>query len=195
MTNLNEVQVLGEIKIFGGKFTPEGWAVCNGQELTISDYQALYNLLGTTYGGNGQTTFALPNLQGRAVIGHGQGTGLSIYNLGSFGGQTSVTLSTAELPAHHHNVVVSTEDAIPTGPGIRYPYNCLLAAPTPSNSSSDFEEIALYLPDSAPNITPVSLNANTMGNTGGGKAHNNMQPYFVGNYIICIEGHYPSLSY
>src|SRR5580765_2676031 len=94
---------LGQIAIFGFNFPPRGWALCNGQTLAIAQNTALFSLLGTTYGGNGQTTFALPNLQSRVPIHQGQGSGLSPYTIGQEGGTESVTLTTGEMPAHVHN--------------------------------------------------------------------------------------------
>src|SRR3954468_23228168 len=95
---------LGEIRMFGGNFAPRGWAFCNGQILSIAQNTALFSLLGTTYGGNGQTTFGLPDLRGRVAVSAGQGPGLSNYSLGELAGSESVTLTSANMPAHNHSV-------------------------------------------------------------------------------------------
>ncbi|MEW5848834.1 MAG: tail fiber protein [Myxococcota bacterium] len=163
---------IGEIRLFAGNFAPQSWAFCMGQILPIAQNTALFSILGTTYGGNGQTTFALPDLRGRTAIGAGQGAGLSDYNLGQLGGAESVTLLTSELPAHTHQVSASSQAA-----AAAEPTNAFLAA-AGSNVYSN-----------TPNTT---MNAAMVGVTGSSQPHNNMPPYLALNYIICMFGIYPS---
>src|SRR5690242_23068 len=111
---------VAEIRIFGFGFAPRGWALCNGQLMSISQNTALFSLLGTTYGGDGRTTFALPNLQGSSPIQQGQGPGLSLRNLGDVGGSSTVTLLQQEIPSHNHTMQTSNDDANNTGPSSRY---------------------------------------------------------------------------
>ena len=161
---------LGEIRIFPYNFAPRGWALCNGQILSIAQNTALFSLLGTTYGGNGQTTFALPDLRGRVPNSSGQGPGLSSYSLGQVGGTEAVTLTQQELPSHNHAVNSTNADATSSRPGGNFPaagggYNS-----APSN-----------------NMAPAMI-----ANAGGNQPHNNVQPYLTLNYCIALEGIYPS---
>ena len=159
---------LGEIKIISWNFAPQGWAFCNGQLLPINQNQALFSILGTTYGGNGQTTFALPNLQGRMPFHTGNG-----YTLGETGGEMAHTLTQQELPTHNHIVNAST------APGILIsPSNNTWGVTTQNPYSSGS-------PDSS--MTPA-----TISNVGGSQAHNNMQPFLVLNFIIALQGIFPS---
>jgi microcystin-dependent protein len=161
---------MSEIKIISWNFAPKGWALCNGQFLPINQNQALFSLLGTTYGGNGQTTFALPDLRGRVPIHVGNG-----HVLGEKGGEESHTLVVGELPAHVHAMQASSTAGNGAAPGGQ-----LLA---PGNSTQ------MYGPSSA-NLT--SLQPSTIGNTGGSQAHENRQPFLVLNYIIALNGVFPS---
>ena len=166
---------LAEVKIFAGNFAPRGWALCEGQILPINQNQALFSLLGTTYGGDGRTTFALPDLRGRAPISSGQGPGLSNRNLGSRGGQPTHTLTQNEMPAHNHTVHLNVSTSVgsensPSGNHI-------------TSHSGAFSEDAT----SGTNIQGAITN-----NTGGGQPHNNMQPYLALNYIIALQGVFPS---
>ena len=159
---------LSEIKLVSFNFPPKNWALCNGQLLPINQNQALFSLLGTTYGGDGQTTFALPNLRGRVPIHMGNG-----HTLGEAAGSTAVTLTSSQMPAHVHYVNVSGTDgdtAIPT--------NTLLAK-TP---------VEAY----APLIAPTTLSATTITNVGGSQAHTNMMPYLALNFCIALQGIFPS---
>jgi microcystin-dependent protein len=159
---------IGEIKIFTFNFVPRGYGACNGQLLPIAQNTALFSILGITYGGNGQTTFALPNLIGRAPIHVGQGPGLSQYDLGQNGGTADVTLTAAELPMHSHNMQVAS-DAPTSG------------APSPANVLAG---AAIYGP--AQNLVPMaSLGASP-------QAHNNRQPYLTLNFCIALQGYFPS---
>ena len=165
---------LGELRIFAFNFAPKGWAFCNGQVLAISQNQALFALLGTTYGGNGVQTFALPNLQGRVTVGAGTAIGGTAYPIGATGGERSHTLSLAEMPAHAHTATGSLDPAasyVATG---AYPAN---ASPTP-----------LYSP-TAPN---AAMSQAMIVAFGGGAAHPNQQPFLTLNTCIAIAGIFPS---
>ncbi len=168
-------QFLAEIRIFAGNFAPTGWATCDGQLLPISQNTALFSLLGTTYGGDGKSTFGLPNLQGSAPMHPGQGPGLSLHDLGEVGGEQTVTLIETELPAHTH-----TAQAYP-GAGGQGPSG---------NTWSDPNQrgISAYALSSNTN-TPMSGQALAI--TGGGQPHNNMMPYLGLTFIIALQGIYP----
>jgi microcystin-dependent protein len=173
---------IGEVILFGGNFAPQGWAFCHGQLLSISQNTALFSLLGTTYGGDGQTTFALPDLRGRAPIGAGQGPGLNNRMLGSSGGEETHTLQVNELPPHDH--AIQLELFASSSPAHRRsPDGAALAA---TNGEAVYSEPS--------NLSPMSDDAldGTVANTGQGQAHNNMSPYLALNYIIALQGIYPS---
>jgi microcystin-dependent protein len=158
---------LGEIKIISWTFAPKGWAFCNGQLLQINQNQALFSLLGTTFGGNGQTNFALPNLQGRAPVHVGNG-----ISQGEAAGTTAVTLNTSQMPAHSHPAQGNTAAPNQGGPG-----NNFWAGVAGSYSTAS--------PDGAMN--PASIT-----NAGGSQPHTNMQPYLVLNFVIALQGIFPS---
>lgn len=168
-------QFVGEIRIFGFNFAPTGWAQCNGQILPLSQNTALFSLLGTYYGGNGQTTFALPNLQGSVPIGAGQGPSLSPYTLGESGGAAFVTLLPTEMPVHTHAVTAGTT---PLGtvatPSATVGYNR-------SPGSTPYGLAGTQVAMSPVGVAPA----------GGGLPHNNLQPYRVVNYCIALQGIYP----
>jgi microcystin-dependent protein len=170
---------IGEIIMFAGNFAPRGWAFCQGQILSIAQNTALFSILGTTYGGNGQTTFALPDLRGRVPIGQGQGPGLPAVSLGEVSGSPTHTLIQAEMPQHNHliNTVADVANtANPTG-------GSLAVGQGPNNST-----LSLYS-----NQTPNSpLNAQTCGIAGGSQPFSVMQPYLGMNYIIALQGIFPS---
>jgi microcystin-dependent protein len=170
---------LAEIIMFAGNFAPRGWAFCDGQLLAISQNQALFSLLGTIYGGDGRTTFALPDLRGRVAVHPGNGPGLSPKRLGEKGGQERVTLSTLEMPAHNHNPTTSV--AVSTGVGDEGAPTGVLAA-----HSGAFTEDG--------NGAQLGGVSTTVNNTGGGQSHNIMQPFLGVNYIIALQGVYPSRS-
>lgn len=157
---------LSEIRIFSFNFPPKGWALCNGQLLPINQNQALFALLGTTYGGDGRTTFALPNLQGRAPIHEGNG-----HTLGEKAGQEAHTLNIQELPSHTHGVLANGQNGTTAGPA----NNVLAAAP-------------VY--HAASNLTP--LDPTSVSNVGGSQPHLNMQPYLTLNFCIALLGIFPS---
>ncbi|KAB7731172.1 phage tail protein [Rudanella paleaurantiibacter] len=167
---------IAQIIMFAGNFAPRSWAFCNGQILSIAQNTALFSLLGTTYGGNGQTTFALPDLRGRVPVGTGQGPGLPAVNLGQMAGTPTHTLISTEMPAHNHSLNASSQTGNTAAPA-----NAFLAA----TGSLDPEYRSTL--DSA-----VPLGTNSMSVVGGSQPHNNMQPYLGINFIICMEGIFPA---
>ncbi|WBA43883.1 tail fiber protein [Hymenobacter canadensis] len=158
--------------MFPFNFTPRGWAPCNGQLLSLSQNTALFSLLGTNYGGDGRSNFALPNLNGRVAIGAGQGQGLSLYDLGQQGGSSSVTLTTAEMPAHQHTLDLTYSTELGT---TDLPANTYLA----SNGSGE------------PQYAPTGTGSTGNGATGTALPHNNLQPYLAVNYCIALQGGVP----
>jgi microcystin-dependent protein len=164
--------ILGTIILFAGNFPPRGWAFCHGQLLSIAQHTALFSILGTTYGGNGQTTFALPDLRGRVPLGAGQGPGLSTYALGESGGVEAVTLLSTQMPPHTHTLLGSSEPA-----HLGAPENAFLAAPRQPVYARDGN---------------VPMASGVIEPTGGGLPHENRQPYVGLNYIIAMEGIFPS---
>jgi microcystin-dependent protein len=166
---------LAEIRIFGFNFAPVGWAFCNGQIMSISQNTALFSLLGTTYGGNGKTTFGLPNLQGSAAMHPGQGQGLSLRDLGEVGGVESVTLLVSEIPAHSHAWSASNAQATEQ-------------SPVGQKVSGGVGGIQFYA-DANNQLTQLAPQA--LPPSGGGQPHNNMQPYLVLNFCIALQGIFP----
>lgn len=175
---------LGGIYLVGFNFAPVGYAMCNGQLMSITQNTALFSLLGTFYGGDGVTTFGLPDLRGRLPIHQGQGPGLSLYSVGQVGGQENVTLITSQLPAHTHGlqaVASAGTTSLPTGAYL---------APGPSTGSGPN---ATSLNTYTATTTPlVNLNAASIQTAGGGQPHNNIQPYLCVTYIIAMQGIFPS---
>lgn len=171
-------QFVAEIRMFPFTFAPTGWAFCNGQLLPISQNTALFSLLGTTYGGDGKSTFALPNLQGSAPMQPGQGQGLSERFLGEMSGSETVTLLVSEIPAHTHGVGRALADA---GNSIS-PVNSVWA-----QSAAGRGAAALYK-DGSPT---GKVNIQSLNITGGGLPHNNMQPYLTVNFCIALQGIFP----
>ncbi|MBU1431758.1 tail fiber protein [Myxococcota bacterium] len=163
---------IGEICIFGGNFAPRGWAFCDGQLLPIAQNAALFSILGTTYGGDGRTTFALPDLRGRLACHPGRGPGLTERRLGQAFGAETITLQEAQIPSHSHGVPASAQPASDANPRAGLP------AVTPD---------ATY---GAP--SGGAMNAASVAPSGGGQAHDNLQPFLVVNYIIALQGLYPS---
>lgn len=185
---------LGEIAMFAGNFAPRGWAFCNGQIMGIAQNTALFSLLGTTYGGNGQTTFALPDLRGRTPIHWGNGPGLSPYVLGEIGGTESVTLLTPQMPAHTHLVTGGGGQAtltLPcsTAPGDNDSPNGRIPAVTPAGEEqyADATSANAQMAGSTVTIPPP-----TLANTGGTQPHNNLSPFLAVTYIIALSGIFPS---
>lgn len=170
-------QYLAEIRIFAGNFAPYGWALCNGQVLPIAQNTALFSLIGTYYGGDGITTFALPNLQSRLPIHQGQGNGLSPYTIGQNGGTEIVTLTSQQLPQHNHGVNASS------GPGTQ-----VLA--TGNYWAEDGASRGGKVYASATDNT--LMNAGALGQTGGNQPHTNIQPCLALTFIIALQGIYPA---
>lgn len=169
---------IGEIRIFAGNYAPRGWALCNGQLLPLTQNTALYSLLGTTYGGDGKSTFALPNLQGRAPLHPGTGPGLTQRTLGQAGGSPTVSLLESHLPAHTHT---------PMGDGnggtasTGEPTNNVWGSATSRGGASMYTDNGARLP-----MSPYALDP-----AGGSLPHNNMQPYLGLNFIIALQGVFP----
>ncbi len=166
---------VAEIRIFAGNFAPTGWALCNGQLLPISQNTALFSLLGTTYGGDGKSTFALPNLQGSAPMQAGQGPGLSLRSLGEIGGEQNVTLLQTEMPAHSHGAQAATGGGQPSPVGNAWASG-LKTGPS------------LYSATSANN---VQMNPFGTSIAGGNLPHNNMPPFLCLTFIIALQGVFP----
>jgi microcystin-dependent protein len=177
---------LAEIRMFGFNFAPTGWAQCNGQLLPLSQNTALFSLLGTFYGGNGQTTFALPDLQGAVPINQGQGAGLSNRLLGETSGSDSVTLLTTEIPLHSHSVNVTTAVGTLATSNTNQP-----AAPTKGNPVSGLTQGRYYSVGTA----NTTLNPDiAIAPNGGGLPHNNMMPFITVNFCIALQGVFPPRS-
>jgi len=175
---LAQEPLLGEIKMFGGNFAPRGWALCDGQILAISENEALFSILGTTYGGDGRTTFGLPDLRGRTPIHAGQGPGLTLRRLGQKGGEETVLLTVNQLPSHTHTAQLNADSSVATSDKPQSLLPARNAGSTPQYGDS---------PNTALSASSISINA-----AGGNQAHPNMQPYITINYIIALQGIYPS---
>ena len=169
---------VAEIRIFPFNFAPKGWAWCNGQLLPISQNTALFSLLGTTYGGDGKSNFALPNLEGSAPMHPRQGPGLSLHDLGETGGSDTVTLLESEIPVHAHTLRASPDPAD-------------LTAPTPTRSLAGSQGGTIYVTGSPP-LTPMS--PSTLPPAGGDQPHNNMMPYLTFYFNIALQGVFPPRS-
>jgi microcystin-dependent protein len=166
---------IGEIRMFSGNFAPRGWALCNGQLLAIAQNTALFSILGTTYGGDGRTTFALPDLRGRAPLNWGQGPGLSPRSIGEQGGSETVTLISSQMPAHTHTANAST-------------LNGDVETPSGTTWGADTSATVLLYNSNPPNTT---MNPASIGIAGGNQPHQNMQPFLCVSLIIALEGIYP----
>lgn len=167
---------IAEIRIFAGNFAPRGWAFCDGQLLPVSQNTALFSLIGTTYGGDGRSTTALPNLQGHAPMHPGRGPGLTSRSLGQKGGEEIITLSEAQMPNHTHTLRATSETAELQAPGTD-------RALARSSRGLAYQSATTNL-----------VNMAKLPNVGGSQAHNNMQPYLAINFIIALQGLYPSRS-
>ncbi len=166
---------IGEIRMFGGNFAPPSWALCDGQLLAVSSNSALFSIFGTVYGGDGETTFGLPDLRGRVPLSSGSGPGLTTRAIGNRGGVETVSLTSATNPAHSHTAMARAHS---TGADTNVPTDASLAV-TPAYSTA------------GANISRGSGSA-TVGNSGSGQAHNNVQPFNVVNYIVALVGVFPS---
>jgi microcystin-dependent protein len=175
---------LGQIVMFGGNFAPRGFAFCNGQLTAINQNQALFALLGTAYGGDGVSTFALPNLQSRLPVHFGQGPGLSNYVIGQSGGAPTVTLTTATTPTHTHSLVatVGPANTVSVGSGV-------LPATTAGVSGVDFYATPVT---GQPALTPVPMNSGVCSTLGGSQPHTNLMPSLCISFIIALQGIFPS---
>ena len=167
---------VAEIRIFPFKFAPKGWAMCNGQILPISQNTALFSLLGTTYGGDGKSTFALPNLENSAPLMPGQGQGLSLYDLGQVGGSETVTLLESEMAAHSHSLMASAVVGDTNSPSA----NTSLAR---SSNATAYQSVI--------NQNVVAMAFQAVSPTGGSLPHNNLQPYLTLNFCIALQGVFP----
>jgi microcystin-dependent protein len=178
-------ELMGTIKLFAGNFAPKGYLYCAGQLLPISQYQALFSLLGTTYGGDGRTTFALPDLRSRVPVGGGMGASPSLNNttdLGAVGGEINHTLIATEIPQHTHGLAINNTNATQS-----VPTNGAVIATPGSMAGRDFSGTLGF------NTSPVNttLSPTSITPTGGNQPHNNLQPYLGMSYIICWNGVYP----
>jgi len=160
---------IGQVIAFGGNFAPRGWAFCDGQLLAINQHDALFSILGTTYGGDGRTTFGLPDLRGRVTLQQGNGPGLTNRALGAKGGTETNTITTNQLPAHGHSINANEE----------------ANATDPSGNNIAGTGTASFAPSADVSMNPT-------GNTGGGQSVNNIEPFECVNYIIALVGIYPS---
>lgn len=166
---------LGEIRMFGGNFAPSGWALCNGQILSISQNTALFSLLGTNFGGNGTSTFGLPDLRGAAPMNYGDGPGLTSRVIGEVGGEVNVTLNTQTMPAHSHSYSGQGAQADATSPA--------------NNFAATNRNISAYTPPGGAQTAPMS--GQGVGPAGLNSPHNNLQPYLTVTFIIALQGVYP----
>jgi len=174
-------QFLGEVRMVGFNFAPVGWALCNGQLMSISQASALFSLLGTNFGGDGKSTFGLPNLQASAPMGYGNGGGLTPRTWGETGGEYVVTLLQTQLPSHSHGVACISGAGSLDSPNV--PANTVWAS-----EGTQRVPPPLY----AAAATNVNMNAAAVQNTGGNQPHNNMPPFLAVYFIIALQGIYPS---
>jgi microcystin-dependent protein len=168
-------QFVAEIRIFAGNFPPKGWAFCDGQVLPLSQNTALFSLLGTNYGGDGKSTFALPDLQGMAPLQPGQGPGLSEYFLGETSGEEAVTLLATEIPVHGHSLMITNqpgEDAVPAGEVLG-------------------RSVGASLYQTTTNQNMVAMGPEAVGLSGASLPHNNLQPYLTLSFCIALQGVFP----
>jgi|SRR4051812_11386029 len=170
---------LGQIQAFGFDFAPRNWMLCNGQLLSIAQNTALFSLIGTAYGGNGQTTFALPDLRGRAALHQGSGPGLPTFVLGESAGTTSETLLISNMPPHNHMLMASSDSA-----GTEKPTNMFMAA---ANNPTTLDPINVYGP-----TTNTTMNPGAIGIAGSGVPISLMQPYLTISFCIAVQGIFPS---
>jgi microcystin-dependent protein len=175
-------QYFGEIRIFTGNFAPQGWALCNGQLMSISQNTALFSLLGTNYGGDGRTTFALPDLRDKAPLQAGHGNGLSPRDLGEIGGAATVTVTAAQMPSHTHAV-----NCVSGGGDKNIPVGGIWAEAHVSHQG-----IPMYAAGASGGAS--QMGAQTLADAGGNQPHNNLPPTLALNFIIALQGVYPPRS-
>ncbi len=176
---------IGTIIMFGGNFAPRGWALCDGQLLSIASYSSLFSILGTTYGGDGRTTFGLPEMRGRVPVHQGNGPGVPPYNLGQKGGTATNTLTTTNIPSHSHTLFAS--NAVADANKLT---KSAKAGPALKNANLNIWDNNFQA--SATAGLKNKMHPKVIGATGGGQAVNNMQPYLAVNFIIALQGIYPS---
>ena len=191
--------MLGSVCIFAGNFAPRDYAMARGQLVQISENSALYSLLGTIYGGDGRVTFALPDLRGRAAIGFGRGPGLSDYKLGQFGGQEAVILTKQQMPTHNHTATstattTATLNAAPGSAAVSVAQDKALysAGARGETGPSIYRDAAPSVAMKAGSVTATTTVTTEIANTGGSQAHENRMPYLPMNYIIAMQGIFPS---
>jgi microcystin-dependent protein len=190
---------IGEIRGFAGNFAPRAWAYCEGQLVAISQNTALFSILGTTYGGDGRTTFALPDLRGRAPISAGTGPGLSTRKLGARSGLETTVLTVNQMPSHFHYAEWKQTAGVATMPASTNPATSEEPGPNLQMSLAEAGGNSYIYGDGTPDTTLQPGTASvagtvTLGNTGGSQAVNNMQPYLTIHWIICMQGVFPSRS-
>jgi microcystin-dependent protein len=169
---------VGEIRLLAFNFPPAGWLQCDGALLAISEYETLFNLIGTTYGGDGQNTFAVPDLRSLVPIHMGQGSGLSSYVIGQTGGVESVTLTSNQIPAHNHSVAANSSPANNADPGGAFPASGSAAGGNNYSKTTD----------------AATMNSSMVAPAGGSQPHTNIQPYLVINFCISAFGIFPTQS-
>jgi microcystin-dependent protein len=175
---------VGQILMFAGNFAPSGWMTCQGQLLPISEYDTLFNLIGTTFGGDGQSTFGLPDLQGRVAIHQGQGPGISQnYVIGSKAGVETVTLNTNQMPQHNHMLLANTAAGTTQNPSSNVILSNEGVSGGPTTPPKTYQ---------TPAGTPVTMSAASIGSTGGNQPHENIQPVLTITYCISLFGIFPS---
>lgn len=186
---------IATIMLFGGPFEPRNWKFCNGQLLAISEFQAMFSIIGNIYGGDGRTTFALPDLRGRAPIGMGQGPGLSHIEQGHIGGAETTTLTEAEMPVHtheaalHNGTIAAASGSADTG----NPGDAVLAQTDITSRNVGDIKGNIYTSEADTTMKSGSVSGDVeVGNSGGNQPFDNRDPWLGMNYIICIEGIYPS---
>ncbi|KFF48664.1 tail protein [Gammaproteobacteria bacterium MFB021] len=192
---MSDQSYIGAISGWAPNFAPRNWAFCQGQLLPVSQYQTLFSILGTTYGGDGRTTFALPDLQGRVPIGEGQLPGGSAYKLGQKAGQETVTLTEQQMPAHSHGATVTATASLPASDKpatTATPTADTVLASANGALGRESVDVKIYAPKPGSVSLPLSTTASvTVGNAGGNQPFSVLQPYTVINYIICLQGIYP----
>ncbi len=178
--------MIGEIRMFGGNFAPRTWALCDGQILPISQNTALFSIIGTIYGGDGRTTFALPDVRGRAVIGPGNGPGLPSYREGQKGGTETNTMTVATMPSHSHTYSFKVSNQAP----VQGQASIVSKYEVTATNGDPVDEFRY----SSTNNGQMHEDAFALGNTGGSQPFNNMMPYQAVNFVICLQGVFPSRS-